>query len=428
MPLKDLLTFLDDSPTAWHAIDSCRQRLNRHGFEEIHEGAQWKLRPGGRYLVTRQGASLCAFVMPLNTPTSMRLLASHTDSPALKLKPKPEIRKQNMILFGVEVYGAPLLSSWLNRDLGIAGKVIYEDRHGHIKESLINLSEYPLVIPQLAIHLDREVNEKGLLLNKQEHLNALAALDNGTFANGSYLETLLKTVIDLKELLNFDLYLYPLECARFVGYEKQMIASYRIDSLASVHAILTAFNEALEPLEDEIKMIAFWNHEEVGSQSTHGAGSPFLLHILERIMLASGAGREEFLRLLPRSSCISVDLTHAVHPNYPDKHDAQHQPLFGKGVVLKANAQQRYASDAHSALPVQLAAKQQELALQRFVSRNDVPSGTTIGPIHATLTGIPTVDIGAAQLSMHSSRELMASQDQLDLCKLLKGILTAKTG
>jgi aspartyl aminopeptidase len=420
--IADLLSFLDASPTAWHAVSEASKRLKQQGFQELKEEDSWMLTPGGRYHVTRNGSSLCAFTLPRGNPNSATILASHTDSPALKLKPYPEIRKQNMILFGVEVYGSPLLSSWLNRDLGLAGRVIYSDDKGHLRESLVTLNKHSLIIPQLAIHLDRDANEKGLILNKQDHLSVLAAIDQGN-TSGSYLERLLKELIPLETLIRFELFLYPLEHARLIGWEGQMISSYRIDSLASVQAALTAFLQMEIEAENHINMIVFWDNEEVGSSTSQGAGSPFLPETLERITLALKKNREEYFRLLRRSLCVSIDLAHAWHPNYPEKHDAQHQPLMGKGVVLKTNAQQRYASDGRLFALLDAAAKKAGVNLQTFVSRNDIIAGSTIGPIQATLTGIPTVDIGSGQLSMHSSRELTSCQDHLSMISLLKSIL-----
>lgn len=420
--LNSLLTFLNNSPTAWHAVDQLKESLKKAGFKELHETSQWNLQKGERYFLTRDGSSLCAFINSTSIPTSTKLLASHLDSPALKLKPQPEIKKQNMILFGVEIYGAPLLSSWLNRDLGIAGRVFYEDAKGNCHEALVNLTENPVIIPQLAIHLDREVNEKGLILNKQDHLNALAAIDDKV-PKGPYLETILKKKLKYKHLLSFDLFLYPLEKARWTGYQQQMISSYRIDSLASVHAAAEALINHTKPDKHEIKLLALWNNEEIGSETAQGAASPFLASTLERILHAHKQDREAYLRLVANSTCVSIDLSHAWHPNYPEKHDSNHQPLLGKGIVLKHNAQQRYATDAKSALIVYKAAKKGRLALQKFASRNDIPSGSTIGPIHAGSTGMPTVDIGCSQLSMHSSRELMSSADQLSLYHLLSHYL-----
>lgn len=423
--IQDLMAFLDASPTAWHCVSAARNQLLQANFIELSEQSAWDIQPQQRYIVTRNGSSLCAFITPKQFPKGLRLLASHTDSPSLKLKPQPEIRKHHSLLLGVEVYGAPLLSSWLNRDLGIAGRVLYIDRKGHPKENLVRLDHHPVVIPQLAIHLDREVNDKGLLLNKQDHINALAGLESTFKEKGSYLDFLLREAMDFQQIIAHDLFLFPLEKARLIGYQNSLLSAYRIDSLASVHAALTALLNHSEPLEDEIKMVIFWDNEEVGSQTAQGANSPFFTQTLERIIAKLNGTREDYFCLINRSSCISIDLAHALHPNYADKHDSQHQPVLGQGVVLKSNAQQRYATSALSSLPIKLISSLKKIPLQTFVSRNDIPCGTTIGPLQATLTGMQTIDIGCGQLSMHSCRELMACQDQLDMCHLLGSLLQA---
>lgn len=420
---QNLLKFLDSSPTAWHAVDLMRRQLEEEGFSLLEENKKWRIQRGGKYFVIRNGSSLCAFVVPEKNPKSIRLLASHTDSPSLKLKPQPEIRKNGAILFSVEIYGAPLLSSWLNRDLGLAGRVVYLDRQGQLQTSLVRLDQTPFMIPQLAIHLDREVNEKGLILNKQDHLHVLAALDEQKNSKESLLTTLLRSQLKLNELLSFDLFFYPLEKARLIGYNHDLIASYRIDSLASVHAALHSLLQFSSPLKEDIKMVAFCDNEEVGSQTAQGAASPFISQTLERLLYALKLDKEDYFCLMNQSLCVSIDLAHAVHPNYAEKHDPQHQPLLGKGVIFKSHAQQRYASDARSLAPLQILAKNHNIPTQRFVSRNDIPCGTTVGPIHATLLGMPTVDIGCGQLSMHSSREIMACQDHLYLCQLLGDFL-----
>lgn len=420
--IEDLISFLDDSPTAWHAVAAARKRLKQLGFLELSEQKPWHIQPEQSYIVTRNGSSLCAFVTPRQIPQRVRLLASHIDSPSLKLKPWAEIRKHQAVLLGVEVYGAPLLTSWLNRDLGIAGRVLYLNRDRQVEESLVRLDHDPVTIPQLAIHLDREVNEKGLVLNRQEHLNALAGLES-SFQETSFLETLLSKEINFDQILGHDLFLFPLEKARLIGYQQAFLAAYRIDSLASVHAALIALLQHPNPLENEIKMVMFWDNEEVGSHTAQGAESPFFSQILERILGGFKGTREDYFCLINRSTCISIDLAHALHPNYADKHDLQHQPILGQGIVVKSNAQQRYATSARSLLPVQMAAALKQLPLQNFVSRNDMPCGTTIGPLQACLTGMPTVDIGCGQLSMHSCRELMSCQDHVEMCQLLGTLL-----
>lgn len=420
--IQDLIAFLESSPTAWHAVEVASRKLTEAGFRELAEEEEWNLLPRHSYFVKRNGSSLCAFITPASLPKRLRLLASHTDSPALKLKPQCEIRKLDSLLLGVEVYGSPLLTSWFNRDLGIAGRVLFTDfKKTQIQEALVNLDRYPLTIPQLAIHLDREVNDRGIQLNKQDHLNALAAIQP-TFKT-SYIETLLKEEFSFDHLIAHELFLYPLEKPRLVGYDNSLIAAYRIDSLASMHASLTALISNSEPLEEEIKMVIFWDNEEVGSHTAQGADSPFFNQLLERITLGFHASREHYFTLLNRSICISVDLAHAIHPNYPEKHDAYHHPFLGKGVVIKSHAGQRYATNIRSAMPVYSAASMLKISLQHFASRNDIPCGTTIGPLQAAISGMPTVDIGCGQLSMHSCRELMSCQDHYEMVQLLNQLL-----
>lgn len=417
--VQALKQFLDSSPTAWHAVASVRERLEQQGFSPLHEEEPWQLTPGGRYFVIRNGSSLCAFVVPKKQLQKTCLIGAHTDSPGFKLKPNAEFRKENMIMLGVEVYGAPLISSWLNRDLGIAGRIIYQTKKGRIEERLVRLDRHPVVLPQLAIHLDREVNEKGIVLNKQEQLAVIAALTTKE-DSGSYLERELREQIDFKELLASDLYLFPLEPAAFVGEKEQMLAAYRIDNLNSVHACLSALCELERPQEHTLAMMAIWDNEEIGSATRQGAASPFLSHVLERITLALKLSREEYLRSLSQSFCISVDLVHALHPNYTDKHEPRHPLMMEGGIVIKHNAQNRYATDARSAAKIISLCQQEGIAVQKFVTRGDIPAGSTIGPIHAHVTGMATVDLGCAQLSMHSCRELTSCKDYLDLCRLLK--------
>lgn len=416
--IKDLLDFLQNSPTAPHAVDWMIHRLKAAGFTALDEGSKWHLQPGKKYYVQRSGSSLCAFVTPKKKAQKLILAASHTDSPAFKLKPNAEFTKENMVMLGLEIYGGPLLSSWLNRDLGIAGRVTLLTQKGEVEERLFRSEESPVTIPQLAIHLDRGVNENGLILNKQDHIAALACLKTG---KKPFLEELIAKQYSFKKLLSHELFLYPIDPPRLIGLDHELISAYRIDSLCSVHAILSGLLEADKPAEDTLKLAAFWDHEEVGSSSSLGAGSPFLAHTIERIALSSGLDREGYFALIHNGYCLSVDLSHALHPNYPEKHEPRHQVLMNKGIVLKTNAQQKYSSDALFTGRIVALCEKLKIPFQKSVGRNDIPSGSTVGPIHATLTGMKTVDIGAAQLSMHSSRELASCQDHIDMCQLLNG-------
>jgi len=416
--IEDLMSFLNVSPTAWHAVDALKEQLIAKNFNFLAEGASWEILPGKSYFTIKNGSSLCAFIAPEKPPRSVHLAASHTDSPALKLKPASEFYRDSMVLWGLEVYGGPLLTSWLNRDLGIAGRVVIQDEKGRLKEKLIRLDSYPCVIPQLAIHLDPQVNEIGVVLNKQNHLVAVADLQLPDVSN-SYLDWLLHQVLGEHSLLGSDLFLFPIEPAAFVGYGQEMIASYRIDSLASVHAIWKGLELSADAGEDCLKMAVFWDNEEVGSSTAQGAASPFLAHTLERIMISYGKSRKDYFQLLENSLCVSVDLAHALHPNYPEKHDPFHRPLLGKGIVLKSNTKQNYASNARTTAAITHLCQKAHIPLQHFVSRGDMPCGSTIGPIHATKTGMPTVDIGSPQLSMHGARELMACEDHLGMIRLI---------
>jgi aspartyl aminopeptidase len=421
--LEDLKTFLDNAPTSYHAVRQIGNRLALREFTPLEEEESWKIEKGGRYFVSRGGA-LCAFVIPSSAPKQIIVLGSHTDSPALKLKPHPEHRKENYRLLSAEIYGAPLLSSWLNRDLGVAGRVIVTDANGARSEKLIWIDDAPLMIPQLAIHLDREVNEKGLMLNKQDHLIPIAGLLKDSTSFGNYLETVLRRQIQFKTLLGFDLFLVPLETARFLGMDGELFSSYRLDNLSSCHACVTAMGLLEDtPSPHTLQMALFWDHEEIGSRTREGAASSFLSDTLKRLRLALKIDDESFLRMKSRSCVVSIDVAQGFHPAYEKKFDPQHLPLLGEGIVLKYNADHRYTTNGFTAAYITSAMNALNLKYQSYASRNDISSGSTIGPVVETQLGIPCVDIGLPLLSMHSIREMIACKDHLDMCALLHYLL-----
>lgn len=422
--IQKFLSFLKSSPTSYHAVQEIEKQLLENGFTALSEVDAWKLKKGGHYFCKRDG-SIIAFKVPSKAIEETQIFASHTDSPALKLKPHAEFIKEGMVMWGVEVYGAPLLNSWLNRDLGVAGKVLYLDKKGQSHEALVNIQSSPCTIAQVAIHLDREVNEKGLVLNRQEHLAAIASIAKDEKTH--YLKSLLEAELPIKEILAHDLYLYPLEEPALLGKKGELLSSYRIDSLASVYSILSSFLEKQKPHATKLQIMAFFDHEEIGSGTATGAESPFFSHLVERVMLNLKIGREDYLRIIQRSLCVSVDLGHSVHPNYSDKHDPKHKPKLGDGVLIKTHAQKKYATDVTSVRKVLETAIKEKIPFHIISTRNDIPSGSTIGPIHATLTGIPTVDIGIGQLSMHSARELIATADLDALRKLLSAFMTTQS-
>ncbi|OJU82060.1 MAG: M18 family aminopeptidase [Chlamydia sp. 32-24] len=412
--LNDLKQFLDSSPTAWHATQNIENKLKQCGYKQIDEKKPWDLK-GHKFFVKRNNSSIIAFNLPKQKPNTIHLVASHTDSPALKLKPNSEFRRANELGLSVEIYGSPLLSSWLNRDLGIAGQVIIQ-KGSSFEPKLLNYTKHPLIIPQLAIHLDRNVNENGLVLNKQEHLNALAAINFPE--NSSYLETVFKECFFEETVIAHDLFLYPLQKSSLIGYNNSLISSYRIDNLLSAFASLEALIE-LDSTNNTLQMAVFWDHEEVGSNTYQGASSPFFEHTLERILSHYQASRDTLLELIPNSMCLSVDLAHGFHLNHAEKLEAQHKCLLGNGIVIKTNAQQRYATNALGIANILNLCQKNSIPYQLYANRNDIPCGSTVGPIHATQIGMPTVDIGLAQLSMHSAREVASCEDYLHLKNLL---------
>lgn len=401
--LEDFRAFLEASPTSWHAVKEIGNRLAEKEFIPLALDESWTLEKGKRYFVV-SGGSLCAFALPKTPVKKAMILATHTDSPALKIKPQPQVSEKNMVLLEVETYGSPLLTSWMNRDLAIAGRVVLKGG----EEKLVHFDDSPLFIPQLAIHLDRDVNEKGLVLNKQEYLRPIAAL--GTYP--AYLEQLLK-----EKIVSFDLFLVPMESPRYLGPTSEMLASYRLDNLASAHAAMTAIAQA-KP-SSQLQVALFSDHEEIGSRSAEGAASTFLTDVLKRLEIPE----KEWVRVPSASLCVSIDVAHAFNPNYPKRYDPNHHPLLGKGIVLKYNADHKYTTNAPTAAVILQACDQLALSHQNFACRSDMPCGSTVGPILSAGLGIPAVDIGCPIFSMHSAREVIGIQDHLDMCKLLTHLL-----
>ena len=396
--MESLLAYLDSSPSPWHAVGSSCRHLDAAGFVELDERDPWADLPPAGYVV--RGGALIAWRRPSTArPRSIRIIGAHTDSPCLRVKPNPDTSRAGWRQLGVEVYGGVLLNSWLDRDLGLAGRVLTTDGDS----TLVHVDAAIARVPQLAIHLDREVNENGLVLDRQTHLTPVWATE---------------LPVDFEKWLGaaasldgapawWELCLYDVQPARVLGADRSMLASGRLDNLVSCWAATTAL-AAAEPSAD-LAVIALFDHEEVGSASTTGASGPFLSTILER--LHGDGSRDDLHRLLAASSCISADNAHAVHPNYPERHDPDHAPIVNHGPAIKINMNQRYATSADTAQLFASACEQAGVPVQTFVSRNNMPCGSTIGPLTATRLGIATVDVGVPQLSMHSARELCGVRD-----------------
>jgi len=413
--VPDLLAFLRDSPTPFHAVVQAINRLP--GFTRLDESASWtNLAPGG-YYVTSSETNLIAFVVPAER-TSFQIVGAHTDSPNLRLKPNAEYTAEGYAQLGVEVYGGVLLNSWLDRDLGVAGRLLVRDDHG-ITSKLVSIAKPLLRVPQLAIHLDREVNDKGLILNKQDHLAPIYGLAGASMK--SFAAQIAEAAgVELDRVVGSELMLFDLAVPTLGGAANELIFSARLDNLAMCHAAVTALAQVASPGKRSdaqrsagsidptaISVIALFDHEEVGSDSAAGAGSSVLPRILERLV----GDREAFLRACARSTCISADMSHAVHPNYAGRHEPRHKPQLNGGPVIKTNAQQRYATTAATAALFADLCKAENVPVQQYVARTDLPCGSTIGPITSTLLGIPTVDVGNPMLSMHSARELGGAAD-----------------
>ena len=405
--ISDLCRQLDSSPTASHLVEYWSLKLAEHRFTEFAHGT-----PVNSRGFVRVGGALIAWSNTNSFESSgLRIVGAHTDSPGLHVKQNPFTKVNNVQQIGVEIYGGPLLNSWLDRDLGVAG-VVY-DRSG--KATLVSTDRAVARIPQLAIHLDRDVNERGLQLDKQQHVHPIWSTDDAIKSFESFLAA--EFSLDEANIASWSCQLFDIQRANLFGLRNEFLASSRLDNQVSCWA---AMNALLDNDGDEPSLVALFDHEEVGSESTTGAAGPLLETTIERIAIAAGLDRAGFLGGLAKSHCISADNAHAIHPNYPDRHDQNHAPLINNGIALKSNSSQRYATSARSSIPVYAAAEKANVNLQNFSSKNTMPCGSTIGPITATRLGIETVDIGLPQLAMHSIREMCGSEDPISLYKLIK--------
>ena len=417
----DLLRFLQRSPTPYHAVESASSRLLAAGFQKLSLADSWRgLGPGG-YVVSREG-TLIAFALPAGARVgSFALVGAHTDSPNLRLKPLAEITRHGYRQLGVEVYGGALLNSWLDRDLGLAGRALVRGATGQPEARLLQIDRPLVRVAQLAIHLDREVNERGLVLNRHEHL---APIFGESVKDATNLAQFCAAELGVAagDVVGLELMLYDVAAPSLGGVEREFVFSARLDNLASCHAGVSALVDVGPKiaLDRPLPVLVLFDHEEVGSQSAGGAASSLLPSVLERVVLAREGSREDYHRALAASMCVSADMAHALHPNYADKHEAQHQPKLNGGPVIKVNAQQRYATQASTAARFAELCRAEEVPVQYYVHRTDLPCGSTIGPIAATVLGIPTVDVGNAMLSMHSAREMAGARDPWAMRRVLR--------
>jgi aspartyl aminopeptidase len=416
----DLITFIDASPSPYHAAEEALRRLRAAGFTELDQNGKW---PSGEgRFVSVDGGTVFAWVVPDAAPPDapFRLIGAHTDSPTLRVKPRPDTGRAGVRQIGVEVYGGPLLNSWLDRDLGLAGRVVVRTPDGP-QTRLLRVHRPVARVPQLAIHLDQDLRSGGLKLDPQQHLVpiwSLGAPETGAFRN------FLAAELDVApgDVLSHEIVTYDLAGGTLAGADEEFVSSARLDNLGCTHASVTALAEvAGQPAPQHVSAMVLFDNEEIGSMSATGARGAWLGRQLERSVLARGGGRDEFLRAVAGSVHISADMTHATHPNYPDKHEPEHQIRLNGGPVVKVSANVFYATDAATHAAFLLAAEQAGVPVQYFVNKSGMRSGSTIGPYVASGLAMPTVDLGNPALAMHSARELGGAEDP----EMLIGALSA---
>jgi aspartyl aminopeptidase len=420
--VEDLLAFVGASPSPYHAVAEASRRLLAAGHAPLDPAGPWPDGPG-RHLVAVGGA-LVAWEVPEGAEAHrpFRIVGAHTDSPNLRVKPRPDTGAAGWRQLGVEVYGGALWNSWLDRDLGLSGRVAVRVG-GVVEQRLLRVDEPLLRVPQLAIHLDRDVNGQGLKLNPQQHLTPVWGL--GPVEPGGFTGFVASELdVSPADVLAWDLMVHDLTPGTLLGRSRELVASARLDNLLSCWAGVEAL-VAAGPATDggPIRVVCLFDHEEVGSTSSTGADGALLAQVLERSVLARGGTRDDLLRALAASACASADGAHATHPNYVDRHEPGHLVTVDGGPVVKVNANQRYATDAGTAALLIDACDAAGVPHQVFVGRNDQPCGSTIGPLTAARLGIATADIGVAQLSMHSARELCGAEDPARLAAALGAFL-----
>ena len=420
---EGLLKFIQASPTPFHAVAAMKDILDAEGFLQLNESDAWGMVKPGHYYVTRNDSSIIVFNLAGDlAENGFRMVGAHTDSPCLKVKPNPEIVKNCYFQLGVEVYGGALLNPWFDRDLSLAGRVSYVNRKQEVHSSLVDFEQAIAVIPSLAIHLDREVNETRSI-NKQTQLPpVLMKLPDDQKhkeATPDFRELLLKLLgkqhpeTNAVKVLDYELAFYDVQPPAVIGLHQDFIAAARLDNLLSCY---TGLISLLSAGENTNCLLVCNDHEEVGSVSTSGAMGSFLKSVLHRLCTTP----EELARAIDRSMLISADNAHGVHPNFADKHDDNHGPILNQGPVIKINANQRYASNSETSAVFRNICDQADVPVQPFVVRSDMACGSTIGPLTAAGTGIKTIDVGVPTFAMHSIRELAGRWDGYYLYRALR--------
>ncbi|MDG1096177.1 MAG: M18 family aminopeptidase [Methylophilaceae bacterium] len=418
---QDLLDFIDSSPSPWHAVSTTVDILKKNGFKPLLEDQHWDFGKRGKYYVVRDGASIIAFVIGKESiiEGGFKIVGAHTDSPGLRLKPKAAYSTEGFAQLGVEVYGGPILATFTDRDLSIAGRVVVQNG-STLETHIVRLKESIVRLPNLAIHMNREVNEKGLVLNKQTGLPLIFGFAADSAEAHAQLTQTLANELNIKpdDILTWDLTVYDTQKGSLWGAKQEFIANSQLDNLASCHAALTALLATENPASTSI--CAFFDHEEVGSESATGASGSFMRDVLQRIFNHANTNEEDRLRSIANSFLISADMAHAYHPNHPSAYEPHHHATVNQGPVIKTNANQRYSTNADTAARFIQLCKQAKVPYQAYSHRTDLGCGSTIGPTLAAQLGMPTVDIGNPMWAMHSIRESAGAIDHGYMIDVLK--------
>lgn len=429
--VQNLLDFIDASPSPWHVISTIEAQLAAQtpSWQRLDETAKWTLRPGGRYYAVRDDSSVVLFIQgqkPL-AETGFKIIGAHTDSPGLRIKPNPASAEDGLLRLGVEVYGGPILATFTDRDLSLAGRIAYKNDQDRIASMLVKFDQPLLRLPNLAIHMNRAVNEEGLKLQKQTELPLILSALTEAQLPQEYFSALLQeqTGIAATRILSWDLAVYDTQKGAFWGAESEFYANSQLDNLASCHAALQALLDPANFQPDNTLVCAFFDHEEIGSESNKGANGSFLPDVLQRIALASTADNQDYARALAQSFMISADMAHAYQPNFPNAYDPGHKVIINKGPVIKVNANHRYSSESISAAMFADWCDQAGVPYQQYSHRCDLPCGSTIGPITSAKLGIRSVDVGNPLWAMHSIRESAGVLDHDYMVRVMQRFFTA---
>ena len=411
---REVIEFIDESPSTYHVVKNCSDILDENGFERIMPREKWEIKKGGKYFLKKSSSTIIAFTVgeDFDVKNGFKIFGAHTDSPCFRIKPNPEIVTENVVRLNTEVYGGPILSTWFDRPLSIAGRVIVKGEDSFFPRTVkIKIDEPLLTIPNLAIHQNREVNN-GVKIDKQNDVLPVISLINKNFEREGYLERIIleKTGIKKEDIIDFDLYLYATEKGCLLGANEEFISAPRIDNLVSVYAGLLGLVES-EHNQKQINVFVAFDNEEIGSATKQGADSNYLIHTLERIVLGLGYTRENFLRMLSGSFMLSADAAHAAHPAHMNKTDPTSRGRINEGISVKISARQKYTSDGFSTSVIKQIIDGTDIKIQPFVNESNELGGSTIGPISSTHLEIDGIDVGIPMLAMHSARELCGVSD-----------------